>query len=201
MSGEQPEYVWDFGARRRRPQPARVWLIVAIVTAVVIVAALLVFHSLSHEPAPVPGASASPSPRSGSTPTSTPTPTASPSGAPEPTPSSSPDTTPPPAPDPDLESFTAQVRPRLDDAVRGLDLIQSNMDVGAQIVDSLQKDAEVLSDSPAPSALSAEWGTAVTRYASTLADLRAAFDDGSDPQNPLSASHDSLSRLRAVVGL
>ncbi len=112
-----------------------------------------------------------------------------------------PSTSPPPAPDPDLATFTARVQPRLDDAVRGLDLVRDNMDAGAQIVDSLQQDAAVLSGTAAPSSLSDDWSAAVTDYAEKLNDLRVAFDGGSDPEGALNASRASLSDLRAVAGL
>jgi len=107
----------------------------------------------------------------------------------------------PAVPVPDIETFTAQVQPRLDDATRGLDLVAENMDVGAEIVDSLQQDAEVLSGTPAPSSLADQWNAAVTDFARKLSSLRATLDNGSDAQSSLDDSRASLNELRALVGI
>lgn len=194
MSDErQPEAVWVFP--EKKTNKGRVWLIVGLsILALAIVAALL-FFLLPRAEDPRP----SPSPTLTST--STPSPSPSASAEPEPEPSMTPVTTPPPAPDPDVSTFTDQVRPRLDDAVRGLDLVSDNLDVGAQIVDSLQQDAGVLSGTAAPRSLADDWSAAAADYAGTLSELREAFDNGSDPQDSLDASRTSLGKLRALVGL
>lgn len=194
MSDEhQPEAVWVFP--EKKSNKGRIWLIVGLVIAVVLIVAALLFFLLPRAENPQPSASPSPSQ------TSTSTPTPSPSASAEPEPSTTPITTPPPAPDPDLSTFTDQVRPRLDDAVRGLDLISDNMDVGAQIVDSLQQDAGVLSGAATPRSLADDWSAAAADYAGSLSELREAFDNGSDPQDSLDASRTSLGKLRALVGL
>lgn len=197
MSDEQPRPEWIF-PEEKKSNRGRIWLIVGLsVLALAIVGALL-FFLLPREGAPAP----SPSPTASSTapsptPTSepTPTPTSVPTSTSEPVPSQ------PPVADPDMDVFVEKVRPRLDDGVRGLQLVRDNMDLGAQIVDSLQNDAAVLSDTPAPSAISSDWSNAVVDYASKLSALRSAYDNGSDPQAPLDAAGTALQQLRAVAGL
>ncbi len=137
-------------------------------------------------------------------PTTSPTPTATSaptSPVPSPTEDSEPEATPPAPPDPDLATFTSQVQPRLDVAVNGLDLIRQNIDLGAEIVDSLQQDANILSDTPAPGSIADAWSTKVAEYATRLAELRATYDDGSDHQSAVDAAAAALQEVRALVGL
>ncbi|MCC2029337.1 hypothetical protein KEC56_07375 [Microbacterium sp. YMB-B2] len=197
MSDGQPRPEWIFPEEKKRDK-GRIWLIVGLSVIALAIVGTLLFFLLPREGAPVP----SPSPTASSTtssptPTSdsTPTPTSAPTSTSEPAPSQ------PPAADPGMDVFVEKVRPRLDDGVRGLQLVQDNMDLGAQIVDSLQNDAAVLSDTPAPSSVAAEWSDMVTQYSSKLGDLRAAYDNGSDPHAPLEAASTALQKVRALVGL
>ncbi|WP_175985929.1 hypothetical protein [Microbacterium tenebrionis] len=198
MSDGQPRPEWIFPEEKKRDK-GRIWLIVGLsVIALAIVGTLLFFLCAARGPVPSPPL---PSPTASST-TSSPTPTSDST----PTPTSAPTSTSEPAPsrrraDPGMDVFVEKVRPRLDDGVRGLQLVQDNMDLGAQIVDSLQNDAAVLSDTPAPSSLAAEWSDMVTQYSSKLGDLRAAYDNGSDPHAPLEAASTALQKVRALVGL
>ncbi|HWK77251.1 MULTISPECIES: hypothetical protein [unclassified Microbacterium] len=195
MSDGQPRAEWIF-PEEKKSNKGRIWLIVGLSVLALAIVGTLLFFLLPRdgEPTPSPSPSASSSATTSPSPTSAPTPTSTPTSEPVPT-------QPPPAPDPDVDAFVAQVQPRLDDAVRGLQLVRDNMDLGAQIVDSLQNDAAVLSDTPAPSSLAADWSDAVSQYASKLADLRAAYDNGSDPQAPLEAASTALQKVRAVAGL
>lgn len=191
MSDEQqPRAEWVFPEQKKK-HPGRVWLIVGLAAAAVIIVGVLLFFLIPRDEAPAPGASESPS--------SSATPSATPSTSPDP--SITPNASPPPVSDPDLETFTAEVQPRLDDATQGLDLVQDNLDVGAEIVDSLQQDAEILSGSAAPSALTDDWNAALSDYTAALNSLRDAFDDGSDPQGAIDASRTSLNALRDLVGI
>lgn len=193
MSDEQqPRAEWIF-PEQKKSRKGRIWLIIGLVVAVIAIAAVLLFFLIPRGGTPGPDSSASPSP------SLTPSASPSPSDSTEPEPEPSTDPTPPPAPDPDLETFTSQVQPRLADATRGLDLVQDNMDVGAQIVDSLQQDADVLSDTAAPSSMADDWSAAVSEYAGALKDLRAALDGGSEPQAALDAARAALSRLNALI--
>jgi cytoskeletal protein RodZ len=192
MSDEQqPRAEWIFPAEKKRNR-GRMWLIIGIVIAGLIIAAVVAFFLI------VRGGAATPTARPTTTDSSVPTPPSS--TTPTETSPTDPAPTPPPAPSPDIETFTAQVQPRLDDAVRGLQLVRDNLDLGAQIVDSLQNDAATLSDTPAPESVAAEWTDAVAQYMTRLNELRSAYDDGSDPQAPLSAAEAALTRVRAVVG-
>lgn len=190
MSDEQPRAEWIF-PEEKKSNAGRVWLIIGLSIAALIIVAVVLFFIIPRGTTPDPEPSASP--------TATPSPSASETTEPEPSPT--PVTTPPPVPDPDLDTFAAEVQPRLDDATRGLDLVANNLDVGAQIVESLQQDAEILSGAAAPSSIADVWSTAVADYASKLSALHAAIDDGSEPQAALDAARSSLSALRGVVGL
>ena len=197
MSDEQqPRAEWIFPEQKKK-HPGRVWLIVGLAVAAVIIVGVLLFFLIPRDQTPAPATSESPSPSA----TSSPTPSASPSDTTEPEPSITPNPSPQPDSDPDLETFTAEVQPRLDDAVRGLDLVQDNQDVGAQIVDSLQQDAEILSGSAAPNALTDDWNAALADYTGALNGLRDALDDGSDPQGAIDESRASLNTLRELVGI
>jgi len=203
---QQPRAEWIF-PEEKKSNTGRIWLIVILsVVAVAIVAALLFFFlpradgTPDATPSPTPTASRTASP----TATPTPTPTATASPTPSPSPSEDSEPTPPaspPPPDPDLETFTAQVQGPLDDGLRGLDLVQGNMDVGGQIVDSLQQDAQKLAGAAAPSSLADGWSAAVADYTARLGELRAALDSGADAQPALDASRASLGSLRSLVGL
>ncbi|WP_300267295.1 hypothetical protein [Microbacterium sp.] len=194
MSDEpQPEAVWYFP--EKKSNKGRIWLIVGLVVAAIVIVAVVLFFLIPRgaDPQPTSSPSSSASP--------TPSPSPSDSTDPAPDPSMTPITTPPPVPEPDLETFTAEVKPRLDDAVRGLDLVADNREVGAQIVETLQQDAEILASAAAPQSIASDWSDAVVSYANTLNELRSVLDAGSDPRNALDTSRASLGELRALAGL
>lgn len=193
MSDEQGRPEWVFAEQKKRTDKGQIWLIVGLVVFALLLIGALLFFLIPRDdepgsaPAPTETAESTQSPPSTSSPSAEPT-----EGA---------QTDPPPVPEPDLETFKAQVQPRLDDATRGLDLVAQNLDLGAQIVESLQNDANILSDTPAPSSIAEGWSTAVAEYASKLAEVRATYDDGSDPQPALDAASTALQEVRALVGL
>lgn len=192
MSDEpQPEAVWYFP--EKKSNKGRIWLIVGLVVAAIVIVAVVLFFLIPRGADPQPTSSPSSS--------SSPTPSPTESTAPKPDPSMTPITTPPPVPEPDLDTFTAEVKPRLDDATRGLDLVADNREVGAQIVETLQQDAEILASAAAPQSIVSDWSDAVVAYANTLNELRSVLDAGSDPQSALDTSRASLSELRALAGL
>lgn len=197
MSDEQqPRPEWIF-PEEKKSNKGRIWLIVGLSALALAIIGVLLFFLIPRDGEPAP--TTSPSASATTTPTSTPSPTATATSAP--TPTTEPAPTQPPVPDPDLDTFRGQVQPRLDDATRGLQLVKDNMDLGAQIVDSLQNDAAALSDTPAPSSISGDWSDAVSQYASKLGELRAAYDNGTDLQAPLDAAGSALQKVRALVGL
>ena len=199
MSDEQqPGPEWIFAEQKSRDK-GQIWSIVGIVVFGLLIVGALLFFLIPR------GEDLSPSPTSTPTPTTTTTPTASPTPTPSSpstaVPTGEPQPTQPAVPDPDLDTFAAQVQPRLDDAVHGLDLVSNNLDLGAQIVDSLQQDTTILSDTPAPSSIADDWSAAVAQYATKLVELRATYDNGSDPQPTLDAATAALQKVRALVGL
>lgn len=191
MSDEhQPEAVWVFP--EKKSNKGRIWLIVGLaIAALVIVAVVLIFViPRGGVPQPTPSASTT------ATSTPTPTPTATATETPDP------EQTQPPVPDPDLATFAEQVQPRLDDAATGLGFMSDATGQEAvQIVDSLQQDAERLSDAAAPSSISSKWYSAVDQYAAKLGALRSAVEGGSGTQAALEGATAALNDLRAVVGL
>ncbi|WP_417508314.1 hypothetical protein [Microbacterium sp.] len=201
MSDDQqagPE--WIFAQQKQRDKAQIWWIIGFVIFALLIIGTLLFFlipRGDDTSPAPIHPPTATPTPSPTSTQTSTPAPT-SPSTT---SPIDEPLLTQPPVPDPDLETFAAQVQPRLDDAVHGLDLVTQNLDLGAQIVDSLQQDATILSDTAAPSSIAEDWNKAVTQYATKLADLRGTYSNGANPQPALDAATAALQKVRALVHL
>lgn len=192
MSDEQqPRAEWIF-PEKKKSNKGRIWLIIGLsVLAVTLVAALLFFFLPR-------GGEATPSPTPSATKTQTPTPTPTLTA----TPTTGPITTPPPVPDPDMPTFVGQVQPWLDDASTGLTMVASmSGQEAAQVVDTLQGDAERLSGAVAPSSISSTWYPAVGEYASRLGELRSALESGSDPQNALDAATSALQHVRMLVGL
>jgi hypothetical protein len=193
MSDQQPELRWA----PIPPAPkrgGRIWLIIGLSVLAVAIIVTLLFLFLPR------GGAAEPTP----SPTTSPSPSASASSSPTPEPSATdtPEITPPPVDDPDLETFTALVQPRLDDAQTGLGFLAGMSGAeAAQVVDSLQQDAEVLSDSVAPSSIAAQWSDAVSDYTSSLVALRSAIDGGNSTTAPLDAATNALQKVRALVGL
>lgn len=201
MSDEQPQprAEWVF-PEEKKSNKGRIWLIVGLVVAAVAIVVALLWIFLPHNSA-APTSSPSPSTSESATPTPTsspsPTPTEPAPPSPEPT-----ATTQPPVPDPDMSEFAETVRPRLDDAVRGLDLVtQLDGDGAAQIVDSLQIDAEWLSGAAAPNPIADEWSSRMSTYSTSLTKLRSAYENGTDSQKPLDDAMTALNEARALAGL
>lgn len=197
---QQPQAVWVFPEKPKR-RAGRIWLIIGLVVAVLIIAGAVLFFVIPRNSSPAPSASPTPS----STPSATPsaTPPVSPSASPLPTDvPSEPVVTPPPAPDPDVGTFAGQVRPWLDDATTGLSMLAGMGGQDAvQVVDSLQGDADRLAGAVAPGSLTPAWYDTVSEYSGNLRDLRSAIDNGGDTNASLNASSASLQALRSLVGL
>lgn len=205
MSGErQPEYIWDFGRRRRHP--GRVWLIVGLTAAAIaIAAALFMMFGLPHMTGgslsrPVPTSSEVPSAAPAVTPSATPTQTSPatppPTHTPEPAPAP-----PSPAPaDPGLADFRNKVAPVLEAAKTGLAYAREEGGMAAmQDVMLVQQDAERLTESVAPSSVAQRWADAVEDYARTLEALRSAYERGQDAASADRAATAALNRLNDIV--
>lgn len=190
---EQPELRW--APMQPAPKRAgRVWLIVILaILALAIVAALLfVLIPRGADPKPTmsPSSSASPTPTASITPTTTPTPTPSPV------------VTSPPAVDPSVATFRAQVRGWLSDASRGLDIVAGASGQDAlPVIDSLQQDAQRLSDAQAPSSINQKWRDGVGAYSQKLTELRSAVSAGSVVAQAVEAARSAAGNLKALVGL
>lgn len=205
----QQEAVWYFPPKKNSSW--KVWLIsglAAIALAIVVVFLVFVLpNGLQPEGTPSPTASASGSPSSTPTPTTTPTPTATPTPTPTPTPEptvepTEPSAPEPPAPDPDLDAFAGQVQPRLDDGATGLQYAaESGGEQAATDIGFLRADAEVLSDTPPPSSIAADWSNSVSNYLTALDNLQNAYRGGSDLAGAQSAASSALQTLRDLVGL
>ncbi len=209
MSDEhQPEAVWVFP--EKKSNKGRIWLIVALSVLALAIVLVVLYFFLPRTPAPqptaTPSATASPSPSSSATATPTPTPTPTPTATSEPVPSQAPTEepkpVPPPAPDPDVSSFAGQVRPWLDDAATGLGYVaDSNGQEAAQIIDTLQQDAQRLSDAGPPRSIASDWYPALGDYSAKLGELRSAADNGVVSQSALNGTKNALKALRSLVGI
>ncbi len=195
MSDPQPELRWAPipPAPRHR---GRMWLIIGLIVAAVAIVGLVLFFVLPRGTAPEPGASSTPtpSPSSSTTPTPTPTPTS--------TETSAPVVTPPPVVDPTIEAFRGQVSGWLNDALRGLDIVAGASGQDAlPVVDSLQQDAQRLSDAQAPASIAEAWRDDLEIYSQRLSDLRSAVSAGSGVSGAVDAARAAAQDLRTLVGL
>ncbi|WP_194764672.1 hypothetical protein [Microbacterium sp. UFMG61] len=207
----QPELRWA----PLPPKPnnrGRVWLIVGLSIAALLVAAVLLLFLLPRGGAPAPDVSGTPSPSA--TPTATPTATSSPSATPAPTetataeptpapePTMTPITTPPPPADPSVGVFRDTVQGWLDDALTGLDIVgETSGQDAVDVVDTLQNDAQRLSESPPPASIESDWHASVAAYAQALSDLRSAVSAGGDSSGAVSSALSAADAVRSVVGL
>ncbi|MFF7292088.1 hypothetical protein ACFY9N_06080 [Microbacterium sp. NPDC008134] len=190
----QPELRWA----PIPPKPknrARIWIIIgSVILAVAIVAALLWFFLLRGN---TPGGAPTPDPSSSQT--ASPTPSNEPSPGASATPSQDPGT-PPVIPAPELDAFVTQVQPRLDDGIRGLDMLaQLSGQDAVGVVDQLQQDAQRLAETTPPSSISDAWFTAVSEYSSALTDVRAAAESGGNTADAVTTARERLQPLRDLV--
>lgn len=200
---DQPEVRWapiEPAPRNRR----RLWLIIGLVAAALLIVGILLIVFLPRGDAPDAGSTPSPSPSStaGTQPGSSPSPL--PSGAPSATPEpSTPAAENPPVPEaPSIDAFRTQVSGWLTDAPRGLDIVAGSSGQDAlPVLDTLQEDAQRLSDALPPTAIDPQWRDAVSEYAQRLADLRSAITAGSAPAGSVDAARSSVQELRTLVGI
>lgn len=191
---QQPDVRWA----PLEPKPrnrGRVWLIVGLAVAALVIVGVLLFFLLPRGGAPAPEQSATPSPSASAT--STPSP--EPSDSPEPTMTP---ITEPPVSDPTLEAFRGQVQGWLSDAERGLDLAaQAGGQDAVSVVDTLQLDAQRLADAQPPANIDQKWRDGVSTYSTTLDDLRTAASAGGSLDSALSAARSALAGLETTVGM
>lgn len=201
MDEPQPELRWA----PLPPQPkrtGRVWLIVGLSVAALAIVGLLLFFLLPRGDSAQPSESASPTPTPTATATPTPTPTPTPTATTAPEPEPTPALTPPPATDPTIEVFRGQVSGWLNSAPRGLDIIAGASGQDAlPVVDTLQQDAQRLSDAQAPSSIASKWYDGVADYAQRLTQLQAAITNDSGVAAAVDAARTSVNALRSLAGL
>lgn len=195
MDEQQPELRWA----PLPPQPkraGRVWAIIGLVVAVIAIVAAVLFFLLPRGDSPTPAESATPTPST----SSSPSPSGSPTTGPEPSETSV--ATSPPVPDPTIEGFRGQVAGWLNDAPRGLDIIAGATGQDAlPVVDTLQQDAQRLSDAHPPSSIAAAWEEGVATYAQRLSELRTAISDDADVPSAVDAARNAVQNLRSLVGV
>lgn len=197
MDEQQPELRWaplDPAPKRT----GRIWLIVGVAVAALAIVGALLFFLLPRGGAPEPEESASPSPSA--SPTESPSATPSPSATAEPT--QPPIVTPPPVADPTVEVFRGKVSGWLNDALRGLDIVAGAPGQDAlPVVDTLQQDAQRLSDAQPPSSIAQKWRDGVSAYAQRLTELRSAITNESGVSTAVDAARAAAQDLRSLVGL
>jgi len=199
MSDEQqPELRWA----PIPPKPSRkgrVWLIVGLVIAALVVAGVVLFFVLNQRGKPDAEGTASPSPSASASESPSPTPTATAEPTTEPT---EPVQTEPPVVDPNIETFRSQVSGWLGDAGRGLDIVAGASGQDAlSVVDTLQQDAQRLSDAQPPTSILEQWYSGVGVYSDELATLRSAVSAGSGVTAAVEDARAALANLKAIVGL
>ncbi|PKQ33952.1 MAG: hypothetical protein CVT61_13525 [Actinobacteria bacterium HGW-Actinobacteria-11] len=195
MDEPQPELRW--APLPPPPKTAgRVWLIVGLVVAGLAIVGALLFFLLPRGAAPSPTDSPSPSPSASANPSQTP------SSSPAPEPGQTPQVTAPPVVDPSVEVFRERVSGWLGDAPRGLDIIAGASGQDAlPVLDTLQQDAQRMSDALPPSSIEQQWQDGVSAYATRLTQLRSAMTDGSGVAAAVEAARSSVQQLRSVAGL
>lgn len=187
----QPELRWAPIEPKPRNR-GRVWLIVGLSVLALLVVAALLFFLLPRGGSPAPGASASP------TATTTPTPSAVPSASPDPT---APVDTPPPVEDPSLPAFRDRVGVWLESALVGLDIVSEGDGDVNSVLDTMQGDAQRLSEALPPSSIAEDWNTTTSEYSSRLSALRSAVSSGSNVGQAVDAARVSVDQLRSLAGL
>jgi hypothetical protein len=189
MSEQTPELRWA----PIEPKPknkGRIWLIVGLVIAGLVIVGALLFFLLPRGEAPTPGGSETPSA------------TSSPSSSASPEPSNTPIVTPPPATDPTIETFRAQVGGWLGDAGQGLDIVAASSGQEAlSVIDTLQEDAQRLSDAQPPSSIGQQWRDGVSAYVQKLTELRTAVTGDSGTPAAIDAARSAAASLNALIGL
>ncbi|MEV4735661.1 MULTISPECIES: hypothetical protein [unclassified Microbacterium] len=191
MSDEQqPDVRWA----PMEPKPrnrGRVWLIVGLVVAALVIVGVVLFFLLPRGDESAPGATATPTPSATATP-----------GDPTDEPTTPPVTTAPEPVDPSVEAFRGQVEAWLSDGARGLDIVANSTGEDAlSSVSILQEDAERLNGVLPPSSIADAWRDGVSTYSQNLVDVRSAVSAGTDASEALDAARSTLQSLATLVEL
>jgi hypothetical protein len=190
----QPELRWA----PIEPKPrnhGRVWLIIGLSVLALLVVAALLFFLLPRGGTPAPDASTSPT--ATTTPTPTQTPSALPSVSPDPT---TPVDTPPPVQDPSLPAFRDRVGVWLESALVGLDIVSEGDGDLESVLNTMQGDAQRLTEALPPSSIAEDWDSTTREYSSRLSALRSAVTSGSNVGQAVDAARVSVDELRSLAG-
>jgi cytoskeletal protein RodZ len=183
---QQPELRWAPVEPRPRNR-GRVWLIIGLIVAAIVIVGVLLFFLIprSEQPAPPESSpSSSPSPSAGTT-TS---PSASPSEDPTPV-----ETV------PALNEAAQQIDDRLVNALSDLDYVSgASRDSAASVLAELQDGAQRISDS-LPGAGVTDGYDAVSAYSRALKAASDTIASGGDPQSDLNAAARAIEDLRALL--
>lgn len=203
MNSAKPDVQWTAPLEKAAPRRGRAWLIVLLSLLAVAIVAGMLFLLLPRGAAPAPSASDTPTPEPSVSATASQTPSPTPTETePEPEPSESVVPSPPPPADPTVEAFATDVRPLLDDALTGLSLAERAGGADAAlVVESLQLDAQRLSDKNPPSSISSSWRAELSTYATRLDALHRAYTNGTNAASALSDARGAANALRGLVGL
>lgn len=90
----------------------------------------------------------------------------------------------------------------LDTAPRGLDIVAgAGGDDALPVVETLEQDAQRLSDAQPPETISQAWRDGVSAYAQSLAALRAAVSSETGVSAAVDTARSAAQSLRDLVGL
>lgn len=183
------------------PKPSnrrRIWLIVGLVVATVLVVGVLLFLLIPRGESSGPGATASPS----SSPSGSPSPSTSSAPPAEPEPPTTPVETPPAAADPTVEAFRGEVQVWLDNSLEGLDIVgETSGQETLSVIETLLADAQRLGERPAPSSIEGEWYAGVSSYVEELNALKSAASEGANTDSAVESARAAAQALRSLVGL
>lgn len=200
MSDGQPQPQPELRWAPLPPKPKRawkVWTIAGIVVVALIVSIIVLFVLLNPGGEPDVEGTASPTPSVSVSPSPSEPPTVEPTDEP-----TVPAVTEPPVVDPSVEAFREQVSVWLESAPTGLDIVsQSSGQDALTVVDTLQEDAQRLSDAQPPSSILEQWYSGVSAYAETLGALRTAVTSGSGVPAAVESARVAVQDLNAIVGL
>lgn len=196
----EQQYLW--APTPDKPKRGRVWLIVVLsVVALLIVGGVLWLFLRPGALDADPAATTSPSASASATPAESATPSMSPTLEPTDDPTA-PVATEPPIVDPTMKAFRGQVSGWLGDAGTGLDIIAGSSGQDAlPVVETLQQDAQRLSDAQPPAAIMEQWYGGVGAYSQKLQDLHSTISGGSGVAGAMAAVRTELTDLKSLVGL
>ena len=193
MSEQQPAVQWAPIPPKPRNR-GRVWLVVGLSVAALIIVGVLLFFLIPREDEQPVGR---PTPTASSSATQTPTLIPSPSSDP-----TAPAETPPPVADPTVETFRGEVQVWLDNSLIGLDIVGDTSGQEAlSVIETLLADAQRLGERAAPSSIEGDWYAGVSSYVEELGALKSAAAERANTDSAAESARVAAQTLRKLVGL